>query len=93
MPAPFSRQRPAMPEFTWELRRRKDGFVVDRAHQARIMRRAGMSSMGYVGSSKNLGHQIVHVPTGTVVGSWGNHPGAGGWGWRLDEALVEQLEQ
>ena len=77
----------------YELRRHKDGFVVDGAHEVWILARAGLVSMGQVGSSKGLVHVVIHTPTGTEVGGWRQRrSGTHDWGWWFDHQLIARLE-
>ena len=69
----------------WELRRWRDGEIIDRATHYRVLRRAAWYSLKHY-SVPNMRHLIVHVPTGRVVAERALHE------WHIDEAAVAELE-
>ena len=73
--------------FRWELRRKRDGLLVDRAHRLWILRRAAVASMLTTGAGTSRTYLVVHAATHTAVGRV-----AGTGVWELDAELARKLE-
>lgn len=81
-----------MTRWRWQLRRQRDGFLVDQAAELWVLLRAAYVQMDER-SDVGRAHRLVHLPSETVVGVWRRHPGRpGGCAWEIDRELVRQLE-
>ena len=77
-----------MSDFRWELRRKRDGLLVDRAHRLEwLVRASGVVIGATLGTRARASHYFaVHLPTSTVVAERRAR------GWQVDRDLVRQLE-
>ena len=74
-------------EWRWELRRRSSGELVDRSPRLAWLELGAPIAVKAAGMTKSRSYEIVHAPSGTVVGVWG-----GSHNWEVDTELARRLE-
>ena len=80
-----------MSGWRWQLRRRRDEFVVDQAAEIWVLQRAAFMQMK-TRSDECLVHEVVHLPSATVVGRWRKATDSTVFRWEIDWPLVCELE-